>query len=104
MFLNVEIVDCGEISNSYFVDYKITGLTEEITGLTEKQFKFLENNLDEKLEYSHENNYLKIRMDFTKELYPFHTEESKFKKEDYKTREEYEMNLFLSSFLEDLSI
>lgn len=95
--MNVEIVDCGEISNSYFVDYKITGLTE-------KQFKFLENNLDEKLEYNQENNYLKIRMDFTKELYPFHTEESKFKKEDYKTREEYEMNLFLSSFLEDLSI
>lgn len=97
MFLNVEIVDCGEISNSYFVDYKITGLTDV-------QFKFLENNLDEKLEYNQENNYLKIRMDFTKELYPFHTEESKFKKEDYKTREEYEMNLFLSSFLEDLSI
>ena len=102
MFLNVEIVDYGEISNNYFVDYKITGLTED-------QFKFLENNLDEKLEYSHENNYLEIRMDFTKELYPFHTEESKFKKEDYKTRdyktrEEYEMNLFLSSFLEDLSI
>lgn len=94
--MNVEIVDYGESSNSYFVDYKVSGLTDE-------QFQFLSDNLDEELEYFSDDNYLKIRMYFTEELYPFHTEESKFKLDDYKIREEYEMNLFLSSFLEEIA-
>jgi hypothetical protein len=37
-----------------------------------------------------------------KEFFPFKSNESKIKEDDFISREEIEMNLFLSSFLEDM--
>ena len=41
-------------------------------------------------------------MYFDDELYPFQSEVAKFRLDDFIAREEIEMNLFLSSFLEDM--
>ncbi len=90
--MDVKIVDYSNTAKSY-VDY-------EITGLTDKQLKFIENNLNEELEIK--SNTLRIRMYFDEDIFPFKSDESKIKMEDFIAREEIEMNIFLSSYLEDL--
>ena len=44
----------------------------------------------------------KSQTKFKKEFFPFQSRESKIKVEDFISREEIEMAIFLSSFLEDM--
>ena len=71
-----------------------------ISGLTSNQMDFLNDNLDEKTTI--EENILKIKMYFSEELYPFQSNTVQFRLNDFIAREEIEMNVFLSGFLEDM--
>lgn len=88
----VKITDYGQ-GEVNFVAYLVSGLSRE-------QLIFLNENLGEKTEIL-ENNLL-ITMYFTDKLYPFQSEVAKFRLDDFISREEIEMNVFLSSFLEDM--
>lgn len=76
-----------------FVEYSVSGLSEE-------QMIFLNDNLDEKTYIS--DNMLLINVYFDENLYPFSSDVAKFRIDDFIAREEIEMNIFLSSFLEDM--
>ena len=89
----VNIVDYGESDDWDFVAYEVSGLLPD-------QLDYLDSNLEE--ETSVEGNNLKIVMYFPHELYPFHSDVAKIRLDDFISREEIEMNLFLSSFLEDI--
>ena len=89
----VKIVDYGEINEKNFIEY-------DVLGLSEIQLDFLDANLDEETEI--QGNVLKIKMFFEKELYPFQSDVAKFRMDDFIAREEIEMNVFLSSFLDDM--
>jgi len=88
----VKIIDYGQKTNQNFVKYSVTQLTQN-------QLNFLENNLDEDIEINDDK--LIVTLYFEDKLYPFQSELSKHRLEDYLAREEIEMNLFLSSFLDD---
>ena len=60
---------------------------------------YLDENLDE--ETSVDEDILKIRMYF-KDIFPFQSDVDKIRLDDFISREEIEMNVFLSSFLEDM--
>ncbi|WP_407377341.1 DUF5750 family protein [Methanobrevibacter sp.] len=89
----VEISDYGQIDGKNFIDYKVLGLSDD-------QLRYLELNLDEKMLI--DGNTLKITMYFDDNLYPFQSDVAKIRMEDFIAREEIEMNVFLSSFLEDM--
>jgi len=88
----VKITDYGQ-GEVNFVDYLVSGLSRE-------QLTFLNDNLEEKT--SIEDDKLLITMNFEDDLYPFQSEVAKFRLDDFISREEIEMNVFLSSFLEDI--
>ena len=89
----VKIVDYGDIDNKNFITYEVRGLIPE-------QINFLHSNLDE--ETSINEDILKIIIYFERKFYPFQSEVAKIRMEDFIAREEIEMNVFLSSFLEDM--
>ena len=89
----VKIVDYGEEDNKKFVEY-------DVFDLLQKQMEFLNDNLDEKTII--DGDIFKIKMYFDDVLYPFQSEIAKIRIDDFIAREEIEMNIFLSSFLEDL--
>ena len=89
----VKISDYGDEEDKKFVEYSVSELSSH-------QMEFLVNNLKEKT--CIEGDILKIRMYFSHELYPFQSDVARFKLEDFIAREEIEMNLFISSFLEDM--
>ena len=91
--MDVKIADYGIIGDKCFILYNISGLTNN-------QLEFLNNNLDDETQITNDNLILKTK--FKKEFFPFQSRESKIKVEDFISREEIEMNLFLSSFLEDM--
>lgn len=90
--MDVKIVDYSQGDKNH-VDY-------EVRGLTDNQLDFIKNNLDEELTI--DNGVLKIRMYFDDDIFPFKSDESKVRLNDFIAREEIEMNVFLSSFLENL--
>ena len=89
----VRIVDYGDFGDKKFITYEAIGLNPE-------QMDYLCSNLDE--ETSIREDILKIVMYFEPELYPFQSEVAKIRMDDFIVREEIEMNVFLSSFLEDM--
>lgn len=91
--MDVKISDYGDEGNEKYVEYLVRGLSLN-------QMEFLNNNLDE--ETSLEGDVLRIKMHFNDELYPFQSEVAKYRLDDFIAREEMEMNVFLSSFLEDM--
>lgn len=88
----VKITDYGQ-GEVNFVNYLVSGLSKE-------QLIFLDRNLDEKTAI--EGDKLLITAYFEDKLYPFQSEVAKFRLDDFISREEIEMNVFLSSFLEDI--
>lgn len=90
--MDVNITDYGQGERN-FVEYIVSGLAVN-------QLEFLNENLTENTEIAEDN--LIITMDFDDELYPFQSEVAKFRLEDFISREEIEMMVFLSSFLEDM--
>ena len=91
--MDVKIADYGIIGDKCFILYNISGLTNN-------QLEFLNNNLDDETRIVEDNLLLKTK--FKKEFFPFQSRESKIKVEDFISREEIEMAIFLSSFLEDM--
>ena len=91
--MDVRIVDYGENADGGFISYNISGLSQN-------QLEFLNNNLDDETQITNYNLILKTK--FKKVFFPFQSRESKIKVEDFISREEIEMAIFLSSFLEDM--
>lgn len=89
----VKIEDYGNESEKYFIEYQVSGLSSD-------QMGFLNCKLSEETEIS--GDILKIRMYFDERLYPFQSDVAKIRMDDFIAREEIEMNVFLSSFLEDM--
>ncbi|WP_407415284.1 DUF5750 family protein [Methanobrevibacter sp.] len=88
----VKITNFDENAEIPYVDY-------EVSQLMQNQMDFLNNNLDE--ETSIDDDILKIRVYF-EDFFPFQSDVAKIRLEDFISREEIEMNVFLSSFLEDM--
>jgi hypothetical protein len=89
----VSISDYGDSDSGKFIKYSVSGLSSN-------QLDYLEDNLDE--EVSVDGDVLTLTMHFDDELYPFQSETAKFRLDDFIAREEIEMTVFLSSFLEDM--
>lgn len=89
----VNITDYGKTENNNFVEYSVSELTLD-------QMEFLNDNLGEETEI--DDNLFKLKMYFDDRLYPFQSDVAKFRLDDFIAREEIEMNVFLSSFLEDM--
>jgi hypothetical protein len=92
--MKVKIVDCGVSDNpkKYYVTYKITDTDEE-------SINKLKNRVKEELYSKSCDLYLTAYFD--EEYYPFRSEESKYRSEDFIAREEIEMWTYLVSLLED---
>lgn len=88
----VKITNFDEDAEIPYIDY-------EVSQLLESQMNFLDSNLDE--ETCIDNDVLKIRQYF-EDIFPFQSDVAKIRLDDFISREEIEMNVFLSSFLEDM--
>lgn len=75
-------------------------VTYQVSDLSLEQLNFLNDNLDEETEVVGGN--LLVKMYFEDELYPFQSNVARYRIDDFVSREEIEMNIFLSSFLEDM--
>lgn len=89
----VKIDNYGEDGGRYFVEYLVSDLSFD-------QLNYLYNNLSEESEIFED--YLKIKMYFDEKFYPFQSDIAKIKLDDFIAREEIEMVVFLSGFLEDM--
>ena len=92
--MKVKVVDYGvsDDPKKYYVTYKITNIDEE-------SINKLEDRVEEELDFKSGDLYLTAY--FNKEYYPFGSEESKYRSEDFIAREEIEMWTYLMSLLED---
>lgn len=86
-------------------DYGLTAedmnyVTYRASGLDEKSLHFLNNHLEG--DTILEEDSLLLNVYYAKKYFPFGSEEAKLKIEDFIAREEIEMTIFLSSFLEDM--
>ena len=88
----VNISDYGDEGNSKFVEYTVSGLLDS-------QMNYLMEKLDE--ETSIVDGDLIIKMYFEDRLYPFQSDVAKIRLDDFIAREEIEMGMFISSFLDD---
>ncbi len=88
----VKVTNFDENAEMPYIDY-------EVSGLLQNQMDFLNENLEE--ETSVDGDILNIRLHF-KDFFPFQSEVAKIRLDDFIAREEIEMNVFLSSFLEDM--
>lgn len=88
----VKITNFDENTEIPYVDY-------EVSELSSSQLNFLNDNLED--ETSIDKDILKIRIYFN-EFFPFQSDVAKIRLDDFIAREEIEMNLFLSGFLEDM--
>lgn len=89
----VKISDYGDEGSKRYVEYQVSGLSS-------KQMEFLNGNLAE--ETCVDNDIFIIKMYFDEDLYPFQSDVAKIRMDDFIAREEIEMNVFLSSFLDDM--
>lgn len=89
----VKILNYGDVDNLKFIEYGVYGLLSA-------QIDYLMGNLEE--ETSINEDVLIIKMYFENKLYPFQSDAAKFRLDDFVAREEIEMAMFLSSFLEDM--
>ncbi len=91
--MKVKIVNYGILEDStYYVTYKITDINKE-------SINKLKSRVEEELSCKSGNLYLTMRFD--EKHYPFESEESRYRTEDYIAREEIEMWAYLTSILED---
>lgn len=92
--MKVKIVDYGvsDDPKKYYVTYKIIDIDKE-------SMNKLKNRVEEELDFKSGDLYLTAYFD--EEYYPFGSEESKYRSEDFIAREEIEMWAYLTSLLED---
>ena len=94
MQFKVKIIDYGfsESLKKYYVTYKLIGLNK-------KELRKLEGLLEDPVTVKENELYLNVY--FEEEYYPFGTEDSKNRLEDYMAREEIEMTAYLFDLLEE---
>jgi hypothetical protein len=90
--MEVRIVHFDENAEIPYVDY-------DVFGLEANQLEFLDENLDERTSIN--GDILRLRVNY-EEFFPFQSDIAKIKIDDFIAREEIEMNMFLSSFLEEM--
>ena len=88
----VKISGFDENAEVPYIDY-------DVSDLSSNQLEFLNDNLED--ETSLDGDILKIRV-FFRDFFPFQSDAAKIRLDDFIVREEIEMNVFLSSFLEDM--
>ncbi len=88
----VNIVNYGKIGDKNYIDYDVVGLSQD-------QMNYLNDNLVEETDI--DGDVFHLKMYFDDELYPFQSDVAQIRLDDFIAREEIEMNVFLSSFLED---
>lgn len=88
----VNIVNYGRIGDRNYVDYEVCGLSSD-------QMHYLNEKLSE--ETCIEGDVFQLKMYFDDNLYPFQSDAAQIRLDDFIAREEIEMNVFLSGFLED---
>ncbi|RBQ23732.1 hypothetical protein ALNOE001_08050 [Candidatus Methanobinarius endosymbioticus] len=81
-------------------DKDMSFVTYKISKLAFSSLEFLKGNLEGDVKVKDDSLYLTIFYD--DELFPFHSKEAKLKIDDFIAREEIEMTVFISSFLEDM--
>lgn len=91
--MRVKITNYGKAGDGNFVEYLVSGLSSG-------QMKFLDGNLDDETEIVGDD--FKLTMYFDDKLYPFQSDVAQFRMDDFIAREEIEMHVFLSSFLEEM--
>ena len=92
--MKVKITDYGLSNDSkkYFVKYRVFDLNE-------KWLNKLKNLIED--EHKVKNGEIYITAYFDKDYYPFGSDESNFRREDFIAREEIEMTAYLLSILEE---
>lgn len=93
MSMIVNIADYGDMGDKKFIAYDVLNLADD-------EINYLHSNLSE--DTSVNEGVLRIIMYFEPKFYPFQSETAKIKMEDFIAREEIEMSIFLTSFLEDM--
>lgn len=91
--MRVNISDYGDRDDKKFIEYSVSELSE-------MQLDYLKTNLNEDIVVN--GDVLVLTMYFRDELYPFQSDVAKIRLDDFIAREEIEMIVFLSSFLEDM--
>lgn len=89
----VSISDYGDCDLGKFIEYSVSGLSMN-------QLDYLKDNLDEEIAIN--DDVLTLTMHFSDELYPFQSDAAQIRLDDFIAREEIEMMVFLSGFLEDM--
>lgn len=89
----VNIVNYGKIDDRNYIEY-------DVVGLSRSQMDYLNDNLAEETRIDGE--VFRLTMYFDDVLYPFQSDAAQMRLDDFIAREEIEMNVFLSSFLEDM--
>ena len=92
--MKVKITDYGLSKNSkkYFVNYRVFDLSEN-------WLNKLKNLIED--EYKVKNGEIYITIYYDKEFFPFGSDESNCRREDFIAREEIEMTAYLLSILEE---
>ena len=89
----VNITDYGDRNDSKFIEYTVSGLSDG-------QIEYLRVNLDEEILIN--EGLMILTMYFDDKFYPFQSDAAKIRLDDFISREEIEMTIFLSGFLEDI--
>ncbi|KZX15306.1 hypothetical protein MBCUT_15750 [Methanobrevibacter cuticularis] len=97
--MKVKVEDYGPAENMGD-NRKLSYITYKVSDIDSNSLKFLNENLEGKTEII--NDSLHITILYDNDMFPFQSEEAKLKMSDFKAREEIEMTIFLSSFLEDM--
>lgn len=94
MQLKVKIADYGysDSLERHYVTYHVTGIDND-------EFNKLTSRLEDPVTVKGNEIYLNVY--FEEEYYPFKTEDSKIRLEDYLAREEIEMTAYLLDLLEE---
>ena len=91
--MQVNITDYGDKNGRKFIEYTVSGLLR-------RQIEYLNKDLAE--ETRADGELLILTMYFDEMLYPLRSDAAKLRMDDFIAREEIEMNVFLSGFLEDM--
>ena len=89
----VNVVNYGKIDDKNYVIYDVLGLSQD-------QMEYLNDNLCEDTNIN--DDVFQLKLYFDDNLYPFQSDVAQMRLDDFISREEIEMNLFLSSFLEEM--
>lgn len=97
--MKVKVENYGPVEKLDLEDRNMTFVTYKVSGLDSSSLKFLKENLEGETKIK--DDFLFITIFYDEEMAPFHTDEAKAKLDDFIAREEIEMTVFLSSFLQD---